>query len=89
MFEKVAADIDHFVGKGGLGSHALAKSVEINRDASAKRVSVKSTFATAVLICQEGEMVLEAKLSLMALPFRSKIDESIDRWLEKTFQIKA
>ena len=42
---------------------------------------------TATLACEEGAIGLDAKLSLLAAPFRSKIDEGINRWIAKTFNI--
>lgn len=81
LYDKVSQDIDRFVDKAGIGK------MEIDRDPSRRQVSLKSSMATAVLICEEGVMRLDAKLSLLAAPFRSKIDEGIDRWLAKTFNL--
>jgi hypothetical protein len=82
LFDTVAAQIDRFVDK------APAK-FQIERDAGRKEVRLNSSMATATLICREGEMEVEAKLSLFAAPFRSKIDEGINKWLSKTFNITA
>lgn len=80
LYDTVASHIDRFVDK------APAK-FEIERDAQRKEVRLNSSMATATLICREGEMEVEAKLSLFAAPFRSKIDEGINKWLSKTFNI--
>jgi hypothetical protein len=80
LYETVASHIDRFVDK------APAK-FEIERDAERREVRLNSSMATATLVCREGEMEVEAKLSLFAAPFRSKIDEGINKWLSKTFNI--
>ena len=41
---------------------------------------------SATLSCSDGKISLDGNLSLLATPFRSKIDQGIDRWVEKTFQ---
>lgn len=58
---------------------------EFIRNDQAKTVSLKNALATADLVCKEDEIVLNAKLSLVAYAFRPKIDEGIDRWIKKTF----
>ncbi len=81
LYDKVSTDIDRMMGRVSLGKF------DIDRDAGKRQVTLNSSLVTATLHCQEGELQLDAKLSLMAAPFRSKIDEGIDRWLEKTFNI--
>lgn len=80
LYEKVAGDIERFLSKVPLGK------LEINRDSGSKTVKVKSSMAEAELVCKEGEICLNAKLSLLAAPFRSKLDDGIDQWLAKTFR---
>lgn len=81
IYQKISVGVDWVIendsGKFG--------KFEFERDAAAKSVSLKNTFVTAVLHCKESEIVLDAKLSMVAYAFRSKIDEGIDRWLKKTF----
>ena len=81
LYDKVSSDIDRFMEKVGLGKF------EIVRDAAKKQVQIKSSMVTATLACGEGSIELDAKLSLLATPFRSKIDEGIDRWLAKAFNL--
>lgn len=82
LYDTVASHIDRFVDK------APAR-FEIDRDAAKREVRLTSSMATATLICRDGEMEVDAKLSLFAAPFRSKIDEGIDKWLSKTFNLRA
>ncbi|MCM2322063.1 MAG: polyhydroxyalkanoic acid system family protein [Oligoflexia bacterium] len=83
LYDKVAKDIDRFLEKSGMGKF------EIERDATRREVCLKSSLVNAKLICTDGNLVLDAKLSLLAAPFRGKIDEGIDKWLAKAFQLKA
>jgi hypothetical protein len=82
LYDKVSSDIDRFIGKA-----APLGKFDIERDAGGKQVKLKSSMVSATLVCLEGELKLEASLSLFAAPFRSKIDEGIDKWLAKTFNI--
>lgn len=81
IYAKISADIDRFVEKytGNMGKF------DIERDEASKTVTLKSSMATAKLVCEEGTVRLDAKLGLIASAFKSKIDQGIDRWLEKTF----
>ena len=81
LYDKISQEIEKFMEKLSLGK------VEIERDADEKQVHLVSSMVTATLSCQEEQLELDAKLSLMAAPFRSKIDQGIDRWLAKTFNL--
>ena len=83
LYDVVAKDIDRFLEKASLGK------CEIEKNPSSKKIKVKNRLFSATLNCAEAEMELEATLSLLAMPFRSKLDESIDRWLTKSFQSSA
>jgi hypothetical protein len=80
LYDKVAADIERFLGKS-----SLPVKMDIDRDAERREVKVKSSMFSATLICRDAELVLDGQLSLMAMPFRSKLDEGIDKWLAKAF----
>jgi len=79
LYEKVSSEIDRFLEKSSIGKY------DLERDPGAKQVRFKSSMASATLICGDGSLELECKLSLLATPFRGKLDEGIDRWLAKTF----
>src|ERR1700746_3572100 len=79
LYDKVANDIDRFLSKTPIGKY------ELERSPSTLEVSFKSAMASATLRCTDQQLELDAKLSLFAAPFRSKLDESIDRWISKTF----
>ena len=42
-----------------------------------RQVSIKSSMVTATLTCLDGLIDVDGKLSLLASPFRGKIDEGI------------
>lgn len=80
LYDKVSGDIQRFMEKASIGK------VDIERDPAKKQIHVKSSMFSATLNCVEGAMELDGKLSLMAVPFKSKIDEGIDKWIAKTFK---
>jgi hypothetical protein len=83
LYDKISADIERFLEKAGVGK------VVIDRNAARKQLQFKSSMFSGTLSCLEGVVDLDAKLSLLATPFKSKIDEGIDRWLSKNFNLQA
>jgi hypothetical protein len=81
LYERVAADIERFLSKAAVGSF------EVDRDAESKEVRIKGSIFSATLFFQDSEIELKAQLSLLAMPFRSQLDQGIDRWLAKTFNL--
>ena len=79
LYEKVAAGIERFISKTPIGDH------EIQNLPEKKQVILKSKMANLTLKCSEGKLELDGSLSFMALPFRGKLDEGIDRWIQKMF----
>ena len=88
---KSAADLYKKVSEGLTGLEATLQSVpggadaRTEHDASAHKVTIFSKFINATLVCHEGRIELNGALSWIAMPFKSKIDEVLDRWLKKTF----
>jgi hypothetical protein len=82
LYDKISQDIDVMVEKWG-----VAQKMELTRDPAKKELHLKSAMVSATLICSNGAMTLNANLSLFAMPFRSKIDEQIDRWISKNFPV--
>ncbi len=81
VFDRINRDIEKYKAsqEGTLGP------VDLRKDSDAKTFKLDSKWVNAQLFCEPGCVRLEANLSLLALPFRSKIDEGIDRWLKKNF----
>ncbi len=80
LYDKISVDIEKLVEKWG-----MTQKMELSQDPGRRQVHLKSSMVSATLTCSDGCMVLDAKLSLLAVPFRSKIDEQIDRWISKNF----
>ncbi|MGZ3697909.1 MAG: hypothetical protein ACXWPM_00965 [Bdellovibrionota bacterium] len=80
LYDRISKDIERFLEKTPIGKF------EITRDPSRKQVGVKSSMVTATLHCHDGLMHFDAKLSLLAAPFKSKLDAGIDHWIQKTFK---
>ena len=79
LFDAVSATVDKFLEKASVGKF------DINRDAAKKTIDIKSSMFSGQLSCMDGCLKLDANLSLMATPFKSKIDEGIDKWISKVF----
>lgn len=83
LYDKVSQEIERFLSKTPIGQY------DLDRNASSKEVSFKSSMASATLRCSDGRLELDAKLSLFAAPFKGKLDEAIDRWIAKTFNLSV
>ena len=83
LYDKVSSDIGRFLEKASIGKF------ELKHDAAQKQVHIKSSMLSATLHCRDENFELDGKLSLLASPFKSKIDEGIDRWIAKTFSLKS
>ena len=79
LYDKVSSDIDRFLQKSGV------TQFDLKRDPQKKVVTVDSKMVQATLQCTDGCMELNGKLSLLASPFRSKIEEGIEKWVKKAF----
>ena len=83
LYEKVALEISRFLEKTNTGDY------QIEQDPANLQVFVKGSLFSAVLSCSDGKILLDGNLSLLASAFRGKIDQGIDRWLERTFSSTA
>lgn len=79
IYSSVSKDIDRFLSKSPVGSY------EVKRDDAAKQVSFKSSMASGTLAAKDNELKVEISLSLLATPFKSKIEEGVTKWLAKAF----
>jgi hypothetical protein len=79
LYDLVSGSVDRFMEKSSVGKF------DITRDVARKEIGIKSSLFSGTLYCTEGCLRLDASLSLMAAPFRSKIDEGIDKWISKMF----
>ncbi len=83
IYTAVSGGIEHFLNKTPVGSH------QVTRNDSSKQVAFKSSMASGTLTAVEGELQVEISLSLLATPFKSKLDEGVTQWLNKTFAIHS
>ena len=77
LYELVSSEIERFLEKTPIGKH------EILKRESSSEIEIKSTMFSGVLKCSEGQVDLNASLSLLAAPFKGKLDEGIERWAQK------
>ena len=81
LYDFVSKDIEKFLSKAPIGKF------DIERDPSRKEVKIRGSIFSATLVCQEARMELNAQLSLLAMPFRSQLDDGIKHWLSKNFNL--
>lgn len=79
LYDRVNKELAPFLDKLSLGQF------KIECHADSKTFTLNGKGVEAKLFCREGELELDGSLSLFLLPFKSKIDEGIDRWSTKLF----
>lgn len=79
LYEKITQDIDQMIAKWGL------PNAKLTRDPAKKQIQLKAPMVEAVLSCTDGQLNLEAQLGLLAMPFRSKIEEQVNKWVNRNF----
>lgn len=77
IYEKISVEVEKFLTKSALGDF------EVRRFPEQCRIEAQSKWFSAVILCESQKIELEAHLSMLALAFRSKLDEGIERWLKK------
>jgi hypothetical protein len=60
-------------------------NAKLTHDPAKKEIRLKAPMVEAVLSCTDGQLNLEAQLGLLAMPFRSKIDEQVNKWVNRNF----
>ena len=82
LFQLAKQGLDHMLSRATIGNF------DVKHDVNLKEIRVKGSMLSATLSCSDEKMKIEAQLSLLATPFKAKIDEGITRWLAKTFKAK-
>jgi len=83
LYDKISSDIDHFLSKTSLGNFTLKRFPE------KQEIQLQSSMLSAMLKCTEGAISLEGQLSFLASPFKAKIDQGIDKWIDQSFKSQA
>lgn len=84
IYEKMIKDID----KWKTSNEAMLGKIEIQNDPSHNKLSFTSKWVSAHLFCEDNVITIEAELGLFAMPFKSKVEEGIAKWIQKSFQTK-
>ena len=79
LFTTMSTELEPMLKRAQMGSFVM------DQDASAKELKIKGSLFSATLTCKDARMDLDVKLSMLATPFRSKIDETITKFISKTF----
>ncbi len=80
LYEKISTGIDQFMNHPSL---SMIGKFDLHRDPAKQEVSFKASMAEATLHCFDGKIELTGKLSLLATPFKGKIDHAIESWASK------
>ena len=80
LYDRLSKAVDRLIEK-----NPMMGKTEVKREAEARKLHLKSSLFSATLSFSDATIHFDAQLSLMALPFRSKFDEGLDKWLDKTF----
>lgn len=64
----------------GLLERAKLGHFDLQEDPAAKKIRFDSKLASATLHCRDGEVEIDAKLSLVAFPFRGQIEKVLENW---------
>jgi hypothetical protein len=81
LYDKIAGDIDSLLNRTSISG------CKVEKNAAAKSVVIKHSLFSASLACQEEAIQIDVKLSLLASPFRSKLDQGIDKWIAQNFNV--
>lgn len=79
IYQKVSKEIDRFLEKDS------SIHLEFEQIAKESQVLVSSKYVNGTIQCEDQEVVIALKLSLLAMPFQGKIEEGIDRWIQRSF----
>lgn len=77
LYQVLARDLERFLKKTPLGQF------EIHHTPEKCEVFAESSLFSATISCQDGLIKLDGQLGLLAMAFKPKIDDAIDRWLKK------
>ncbi len=80
LFGFVQSELERFLASTPLKGHKIEYK---NADLS---VDYASSMAKFTLKCEEECLKLDGNLSFLALPFKSKLDSAIERWVSKHFK---
>jgi hypothetical protein len=83
LYDAVAGGVERFIEKASIWKF------EIEKDPIKKEVRLKGSMFKGAIICSETDIEMTGQLSLLAAPFKSKLDEGITRWISKTFNLTS
>jgi hypothetical protein len=83
LFDAVSSGVDRFLEKASMGK------IEVEKDPIKKEVRLKGSMFKGAIICSDTDIEVCGQLSLLASPFKSKLDDGITHWLSKTFNLTA
>lgn len=83
VYQKVSEGIEQVIQK------LSVSGIQIDRIDETREVRLRSRMINAALKCDESRIHLDYSLSLMAVAFKSRIDDGIDQWIQSSFEKKS
>jgi hypothetical protein len=77
IYQAIDPHLDRMLEKFSIGNAKLSKN------SSLFRFEIESSLFSATLICEEGQVNVEGKLSMMAVAFKKNIDDGIEKFIKK------
>ncbi|MEE8398048.1 MAG: hypothetical protein V3S89_03515 [Desulfobacterales bacterium] len=81
IYRKITRGIDSMLGRMSI------RNLDVTRNDDLRSIDIKSSHVSGTLICDEGIISVKGKLSLIAGPFRLKMDNAIENWVSRNFAI--
>lgn len=81
IYQAIDENIEKFLSKTPLGEY------DLKRDSAKKEINFKASMASGTIRAENDGVHVDISLSLLASPFKGKLEEGIHKWLSKTFGI--
>lgn len=81
IYQAIHENIDKFLSKTPIGEY------ELKKDEAKKEIAFKASMASGTIRAEDDGVHVDISLSLLATPFKGKLEEGINKWLSKTFGI--
>lgn len=86
IYQIVDSQLEHFLKKG---LPEAAGDYKLERFPEKKEMKLHSKWANGHLTVGEHSVQLSLELAWLAVPFRGKVEESLQRWFLKNFPTRA
>lgn len=86
IYQIVDAQLEHFLKKG---LPDAAGEYKLERFPEKREMKLQSKWANGHLTVGDQAVQLSLELAWLAVPFKAKVEESLQRWFHKNFPVRA